>query len=94
MSHLMKRFCRFLQVQVIDFFKILSLKVKLGTSRLNTCECKKAANLGKLYLLPKIHNRLSNVPVRPVISHFETPAEKAFAFLDYHLKNVMQKGKS
>ena len=94
MSHLMKRFCRILQVQVIDFFKILGLKVKLGTSRLNTCECKKATNLGKLYLLPKIHKRLSNVPVRPVISHFGTPAEKAFPFLDYHLKNVMQKGKS
>ena len=30
---------------------------------------KKACNLGKLYLLPKIHKRLDNVPRRPVISN-------------------------
>ena len=30
---------------------------------------KKAANLGKLYLLPKIHKGLSNIPGCPVISN-------------------------
>ena len=51
---------------------------------------KKAFNLGKLYLLPKIHKRLYNVPGRPVISNCETPTEKASEFLDNHLKPIMQ----
>ena len=49
-------------------------------------------NLGKLYLLPKIHKRLHNVPGRPVISNCGTPTEKASEFLDFHLKSLMQSG--
>ena len=52
---------------------------------------KNANILGKLYFLPKIHKRLSNIPGRPVISNCETPTEKASEFLDYHLKSVMQR---
>ena len=59
-----------------------------------TYEYKKVSNLGKLYLLPKIHKRLHNVPGRPVISNCGTPTEKASEFLDYHLKPIMQKGRS
>ena len=55
-----------------------------------TYEYKKACNLGKLYLLPKIHKRLSNVPGRPVISNCGTPTEKVSEFLDHHLKPIMQ----
>ena len=33
-------------------------------------EFKKTCNLGKLYLLPKVHKRLSNIPGRPVISNW------------------------
>ena len=36
----------------------------------------KKHNLGKLYLLPKIHNRLFNMPGRPVISNCGMPTEK------------------
>ena len=50
--------------------------------------------MGKLYVLPKIHKRLFNVPGRPVISYCGTPTKKASEFLDHHLKPVMQKGKS
>ena len=50
-----------------------------------------ACNLGKLYLLPKTHERLFNVPGRPVISNCGTPTEKASEFLDSHLKTIMQK---
>ena len=57
-----------------------------------TYEHKKACNLGKLYLLPKIHKRIFNVPRRPVISNFGTPTEKVSEFLDHHLKPVIQKG--
>ena len=53
-------------------------------------EYKKASNLGKLYLLPKIHKRLFNVTGRPVISNCSNPTEKCAEFLDYHLKHVMQ----
>ena len=37
-----------------------------------TYNSKKAANLEKLYFLPKIHKNLANVPGRPVISNFGT----------------------
>ena len=49
-----------------------------------------ATNLGKLYFLPKIHKKLFNVPGCHVISNCGTPTEKAFEFLDHHLKPVMQ----
>ena len=43
-----------------------------------------------MYLLPKIHKRLYDVPGRPVISNCGTPTEKASEFLDNQLKEVMQ----
>ena len=55
---------------------------------------KRACNLGKLYLLPKIHKRLFNVPGRPVISNCGTPTEKASEFLDSHLKTIIQESRS
>ena len=57
-----------------------------------TYEYKKATNFGKIYLLPKIHKRLFDVPGRPVISNCGTPTEKCSEFLDHHLIKVMQKG--
>ena len=57
-------------------------------------EYKKITHLGKLYLLLKIHKRLENVPGRPVISNCGMPTEKVSVFLDYHLKPVMQTGRS
>ena len=59
-----------------------------------TYEYKKACNLGKMYLLPKIHKRLLDVPGRPVISNCRMPTEKVSEFLDFQLKPVMQNGKS
>ena len=56
-----------------------------------TYEYKKATNFGKLYLLPKIHKRLFDVPGRPVLFYCGTPTEKCSEFLDHHLKKVMQK---
>ena len=46
---------------------------------------KKATNLGKLYLLPKIHKGLSNLPGRPLISNCGTPTEKVSEFPDHQL---------
>ena len=51
-------------------------------------------NLGKLYLLPKIHKRLSEVPGRPVISNCGAPTEKVSEFLDFHLISTIQEGAS
>ena len=59
-----------------------------------TNEFKKATNLGRFYLLPKIHKRLENVPGRPVISNCGAPTEKASEFLNFHLKSIMQNGAS
>ena len=47
-----------------------------------------------MFLLPKIHKRLFNVPGRPVISNCETPTEKVSEFLDHHLQPVMKGGSS
>ena len=55
---------------------------------------KTAINLGKMYLLPKIHKRLYDVPGRPVISNCGTPTEKVSEFLDNQLKPVMREGMS
>ena len=53
---------------------------------------KKACNLGKIYLLPKIHKGLSVVSGSPVISNWEAPTENVSEFLNYYLKPVMQNG--
>ena len=55
-------------------------------------EHRKVTDLGKLYLLPKIHKRLYDVPERPVISNCSTSTEKVSEFLDHHLKPSMQEG--
>ena len=59
-----------------------------------TYEFKKATNLGKFCLLPKIHKRLENVPERQIISNCGASAEKASEFLDFYLKSIMQNGGS
>ena len=75
-----------------NFFKGLKTKGFIAEKELKyfTCEC----NLGKMYLLLKIHKRLSDVPGRPVISNCGMPTEKVSEFLDYELKLGMQKSKS
>ena len=45
-----------------------------------------------MYLLPKIHKKLCDVPGRSVISNCGTPTEKASEFLDNQIKEVMQNG--
>ena len=55
-----------------------------------THEYKKTCNLGKLYLLLKIHKRLCDVPGRPVISNCGTPTEKVSEYLNYRLKPILQ----
>ena len=57
-------------------------------------EYKKTCNLGKLYLLPKIHKRLYDVLGRTVISKCGTPSEKILEFLDRQLKPIIQKSQS
>ena len=55
---------------------------------------KKAANLGKLYLLSKIHKGLCKLPGRPVISSCGTPTEKVSEFFNHHLQPIMKQGES
>ena len=51
-----------------------------------TSNNKNATELGKLYLLPKIHKRLFHVPGRLAISSCGTPTEKVSGHLDFCLK--------
>ena len=55
-----------------------------------TCSSTKATNLGVLYLLPKIHKRLSSVPGIPVISNCGTPTGKVSEYLNHILERVME----
>ena len=75
-------------------FKNLRIKGLISEEELKyfSFEYKKATNLGKLYLLPKIHESLKNVPGRPVISNCGIQTEKVSEFLDHHIKPVMQTG--
>ena len=77
-------------------FENLKAKGKISEKQLKyfTYKYNKTTNLGKLYFLPIIHKRLSDVPGRPVISNCGTPTEKASEFLDYQPKPIMQKEKS
>ena len=54
-----------------NFFRALKTKGFIAEKELKyfTYQCKNACNLGKMYLLPKIHKRLSDVPGRPAISN-------------------------
>ena len=54
----------------------------------------KNPKLGRLYLLPKIHKRLHNVPGRPVISNSSFYTENISKFLDFHLQPLAQNVKS
>ena len=77
------------------FRKLLSKQnISSGDFKHFSYNYKKSTNLGKMYLLPKIHKCLGNVPSHPVISNCGTPMEKVSKFLDYHLKPVMQSAKS
>ena len=86
--------------QLVDcsnrFFRNLKMKGHITEKELKyfSYEFRKICNLGKLYLLPKIHKSLENGPRIPVISDCGIPTEKGSEFLDHHLKPVMQSGKS
>ena len=54
-----------------------------------TDEYNKACNLEESYLLPKIHKRLSNIPVRQFISSCWVFTKKVSEFLENQLKSVM-----
>ena len=79
-----------------DIFKNLKRKGKITEKELKyfIINHKKATKLGKMYLLPKIHERLYDVPGRPVISNCGAPIEKFSGFLDNQLKPVMREGMS
>ena len=47
--------------------------------------------IGRFYLLPKIHKRLYNVQGGPVISSSGYFTKNISAFLEYHLKPIAQK---
>ena len=67
-----------------DIFKNLEKKRKIKEKELKyfIINHKKAINLGKMYLLPKIYKRLHNVLGTPVISNCGKPTEKVSDFLD------------
>ena len=73
-----------------QLFQNFKSKGKISDKQLEyfTYDYKKFSNLGKHYLLPKIHKRLHNVLKRLAIVNCGTPTEKASDILDYHLKPI------
>ena len=73
-------------------FKGLMDRGKITEKQLTcfTIEHKKATNVGEMYLLPKIHKSLYDVPGRPFTSNCGTSTEKSSEFLDNTLKEAMQ----
>jgi hypothetical protein len=47
-------------------------------------------NLGRFYLLPKIHKSLVDFPGRPVVSNCGMPTERISEFVDYHINPMSQ----
>ena len=82
--------------KISDLFSNLSMKNVITENENNyfRFNFKKATNLGKLYLLPKIHKSLYKVPGRPVTSNCGTPTEQVSEFLDHHLQPIMKQGES
>ena len=76
------------------FFKILHSRKCITEKELKyfSYQFKKTTNRGNLYLLPKIHKGLSNIPGRTFISNCRAPTEKASEFLDCFLKSLMHNG--
>ena len=54
----------------------------------------KDPKFARFYLLPKVHKRLYDVPVRPVISNCGFYTKNISSFLDFHLQPLAQKVKS
>ena len=57
-----------------------------------TYNFKKATNFGKLYFLPKIHKKLTNVPGRPIVSNCGTPNEDVPEYLGFVHKPFIEDG--
>ena len=57
-----------------------------------TYNFKKTTNFGKLYFLPKIHRKITNVPRRPVVSNCGTPTEEVYEYLGFVRESVIEDG--
>ena len=49
----------------------------------------KRPQLGRFYLLPKIHKLTSDVPGRPVIANNDNATENISAFLNFHFRIIV-----
>ena len=54
----------------------------------------RSSKLGRIYLLPKTHNGLTDVVGRPVISNCGTATKHISDYLDFHLHPIVSKSKS
>ena len=70
------------------FFDEMKRKGVIGEKERNYFKInfKNATNVGKMYLLPKIHKKLYDVHGRPVISNCDMATEKVSEFLDHILQ--------
>ena len=87
----------------LNIFNPIEKVVSLVTQKLDALVAKKIIDeknrkyllgnkhkLGRFYLLPKIHKRLSNVPGRPVISNCGTATERISEFVDFNIQLLVK----
>ena len=92
MWYLKKNSYKILLKQVIIFSKVSEINakwIKGATLSISLFGYEKASNFEKMYLLPKIHKKLFNVPGRLVLSNCGSPTGKVLGFLDSHPKGIM-----
>ena len=81
------------QLENKDVYQELKGKIEGPLHKIIKSVIRKVRNnskLGRFYLPPKIHQRLYNIPGRPVISNSGYYTENISALLEYNPKPIMQ----
>ena len=78
-----------INTKIANLLKSMNSKGEIDKKLMNFLRLPKP-QLGRLYALPKIHKRQSNVPGRPIIANCGTATENISGYLDSQMKPLMK----